>query len=197
MLLAAAIAGGVILLAPGINRSKREEAAGGRRARAAAMAAIVRREAVDQRVRFASGHTRDPGLAPPQPRLRAREALVTELEQAITADARARVTSGALTGPILYTSCEPFPPGSASAQTDLLAAVGAYQCLAVNLQVKNRAGTVGAIGDPFWARIDFARPAFAWCKINPRPGEEAVGANAPSVPLAPVCDLERPVPAGF
>jgi len=107
------------------------------------------------------------------------------------------LSSAALPSTIRSAPAQPGPPGSASAQTDLLAAVGAYQCLAVNLQVKNRAGTVGAIGDPFWARIDFARPAFAWCKINPRPGEEAVGANAPSVPLAPVCDLERPVPAGF
>jgi hypothetical protein len=77
--------------------------------------------------------------------------------------------------------------------------VGAYSCLAVNTPIRSAKGIVGQFGDPFWARIDFATGTFAWCKINPLPGEQASGAGAPSVPLAPACDLSRraPVPLPF
>jgi hypothetical protein len=198
VVLAAVIGGGIALLTPGVNRGKAEQAAAARRTNAAAMAAVLRREAAEQRLHLATGRTRVAGAgAPPALRLRQRASLVTELEQAIGADARVRVRAGSLTGPVLYTRCSAYPTGDVAPETVLSARIGAYQCLVVNVPVKNQTGTVGVLGDPFWARIDFAASALAWCKINPRAGERAVGANVPSAPLAPVCDLEAAPPAGF
>lgn len=198
VLVAALIVGGVLLLAPGIDRNKSEQAVAARRAAAAQTAVLLRREAAEQRPHVAVGRTRVAGpSASGAVRLRQRTALVGELEQAIAADARARVHAGRLTGPVLYATCSSYPPGTPAPQTVLAERVGGYQCLAVNLPVKNQNGTVGALGDPFWARIDFATSRLVWCKINPRAGELAVGSNLPLVPLAPVCNLEVGAPAGF
>ena len=46
----------------------------------------------------------------PAAELRARRALVTDLERAIIRDARARVRAGRLDGPVLATECEINPP---------------------------------------------------------------------------------------
>jgi hypothetical protein len=193
IVLFAVIGGGVALLTPGINSAKRAHAAATRRADAAATAALIARETAEQQLHLATGRERDPGAPTPPPvRVRARSTLVRELEQAITADARARVRAGALTGPILFTACSPYPKGPVPPQVVLAERVGAYGCLAVNTPIKNAKGTVGELGDPFWARIDFATSRLAWCKINPRPGEQALGSAAPSVPLAPACDLRQP-----
>jgi len=197
VLIAAVIVSGVLLLAPGINRSKREQAAATRHAAAAQTAVLLRREAAEQRPHAAFGRAHVAGpSAPAAVRLVQRTLLVSELEQAIAADARARVRAGTLTGPVLYTTCSAYPTGSPAPQSLLATRVGAYQCLAVNVPIKNQNGTVGALGDPFWARIDFATSRLAWCKINPRAGERAVGLNVPSVPLAPVCNLEVGAPGG-
>jgi hypothetical protein len=195
LVLVAAIAGGVAILTPGVDRAKRSHAAAARSAAAAARAALIARATAEQQLQLATGHVRDPGAAAPRTaRLGARSALVRELEAAITVDARARVRAGIFTGPILFTSCSPYPADAVPAQTNLAERVGPYACLAVNRPVKDATGTVGELGDPFWARIDFASSRLAWCKINPRPGEQAIDAAAPIVPLAPACDLGRQAP---
>jgi hypothetical protein len=196
LVLVGAIAGGVAILTPGIDRAKRAQAAAARRAAAAARASLIASATADQRLQLATGHVRDPGAgAPRAARLAARSALVRELEAAISADARARVRAGILPGPILFTSCSAYPADALPAQTSLSERVGPYACLAVNRPVRNGTGTVGELGDPFWARIDFASSRLAWCKINPRPGEQAIGSGAPLVPLVLACDLSRPAPA--
>jgi hypothetical protein len=48
----------------------------------------------------------------------------------------------------------------------------------------------GSVGYPFWARLDVLAGSYLWCKINPRPGEQAIGLQAASVPLPRPCDLE-------
>jgi hypothetical protein len=196
--LAAVIVAGVIALGPGIDRTKSERAAAARRAEAAAMAAIVRHEAAQQTLHTGTGPTGVAGsTAPAATRLAQRAALVSELERAITADARARVRARSMTGPILYTTCAADPAGAIDPKTRASARLGDYQCLVVNVPVKNRSGVVGSVGDPFWARVDFARSAFAWCMITPRAGEMAIGSNVPTVPLSRLCDLSVPAPAGF
>ncbi len=196
--LVAVIVAGVIALAPGIDRTKRERAAAARRAEAAATAAIVRHDAAQQTLHTATGSTGVAGsTAPPATRLAQRAALVSELERAITADARARVRAGAMTGPVLDTTCAAYPAGATDPKTLTSARIGDYRCLVVNVPVRNRHGVVGSVGDPFWARVDFARSALAWCMITPRAGEMAIGSNVPSVPLSRVCDLSVPAPAGF
>lgn len=196
--LAAVIVAGLIALAPGIDRAKSGRAAAARRAEAAAMAAIVRHDAAQQTLHTATSQTRVAGsTAPPATRLAQRAALVSVLERAITADARARVRAGSMTGPVLYTTCAAYPAGAVDPKTLASARIGDYQCLVVNVPVRNRSGVVGSVGNPFWARIDFARSAFAWCMITPRAGEMAIGSNVPTVPLSRLCDLSVPAPAGF
>jgi hypothetical protein len=198
VMLAGVIVGGVIALGPGIDRGKRERAAAARRADAAAIAAIVRRDAARQTLRRGTGLTRVAGpSAPPATRRAERATLVSELERAITADARARVRTGSMTGPVLYTTCTAYPTGATDPRTLPAVRIGDYQCLVVNVPVENRSGVVGTVADPFWARVDFARSAFAWCMITPRAGEMAIGSSVPSVPLSRLCDLSVPAPAGF
>jgi hypothetical protein len=192
------VALGVALLSPGIDRGKRAHAAAAKRAAAAAQATLIAQERAQQALRVARARVRDPGPgASSAARRGTREAMVRELQDAITLDTRARVRAGILTGPVLFTTCSPYPGDAPAAQTTLAVRVGAYSCLAVNRPVRSAAATVGELGDPIWARIDFTRGQFAWCKINPRPGEQALGGGAPLVPLAPACDLSRAAPGGF
>ena len=196
--LAAVIVAGVIAFEPGVDRAKGRRAAAARRAEAAAIAAIVRHDAAQQTLHQGTGQTRVAGPAAPEAtRLAERAALVSELERAITADARARVRAGSMTGPALYTTCAAYPAGATDPRTLTSTRVGDYRCLVVNVPVKNRTGVVGSVGDPFWARVDFARSALAWCMITPRAGEMAIGSNVPTVPLSRLCDLSVPAPAGF
>jgi hypothetical protein len=186
----------VALLAPGVDRAKRAAAASAARRDAAATAEQVARARTVQRLHVAVARTRVPGAGVLESaRLRARSAIVGELSAAVLTDARARARAGTLPGPVLSVSCAPYPAGSVAAERLPSARFGSYACLAVNVAVAGTGGRapVAHIGDPFWARVDFATSRIAWCKILPRPGEQAVGATAPSMPLAPACDLERPV----
>jgi hypothetical protein len=181
--LAAVAAGLVALLAPGISRSKRRHAAAAARLDASVLAALERRAAVEQRLRVAV--VRPAGRA----------ALVVALQRSVEADARARVRAGTLTGPVMAVRCSPYPPGTI---VPAGARIGSYACLVVNRQVIGAGGhVVGFFGDPFWARVDFARGLLAWCKVNPRPGEGGAGTGPPPVPLAPACDLEQAPPPGL
>jgi hypothetical protein len=194
----AAVGGAVALLAPGIDRSKQSAAAAAARRDAAATAALVARATASQRLHLIVAPTRVPGPgAPAVARLQARAAVLHELTRAVLADARARVRAGTLTGPVLSVSCTPYPSGAVAFERALSVRVGSYACLAVNSAITSSRGVVGRVGDPFWARVDFATSRIAWCKINPRPGEQAIGAGVPSVPLAPVCDLELPAPGAI
>jgi hypothetical protein len=206
-LLAAAVAAGllaiggglVLVLAPGIERTKRINSANAGRLDAAALRSLQAHAAAEQRLRMRRAvRDADPGpRTPASRRLRARQGLVAVLARSIGADARARVRAGTLTGPVLSVRCSPYPPGSAAADAVLAERVGSYACLVVNRQVVGPSGVVGFFGDPFWARIDFSRGLLAWCKVNPRPGEGGAGTGPPPVPLAAECDLEQPVPVGF
>jgi hypothetical protein len=190
----AVLGGAVALLAPGVNSAKRADAAATRLRDARIRQAVIQRTTADQRLHLALAGLRDPGPgAPLSARLRDRAALVGKLQLAIAADARARVRAGTLTGPVLYVKCSPYPPDSAAADAVPSVRLGPYACLAVNHPIKSNAGVVGLLGDPFWARIDFTAGRLAWCKINPRPGEQAIGAGTATVPLAAACDLTRSV----
>jgi hypothetical protein len=185
----------VALLSPGIERTKSTNAAAAARARSAATESLVRKNAAEQRLREATIGLKDPGSsAAVADRTRARTAILGDLEQAIAADARARVRAGTLGGPIKSVQCSPYPPGT---RVPLQAAIGSYACVAVNRLITSGTKVLGVFGEPFWARVDFDRGRLAWCKINPRPGEGGAGTGPPPVTLAQACDLERPAPAGF
>jgi hypothetical protein len=171
-------AGAVAVIAvPPLERGK---TAGARREAAAQRETIRREEArlrVDQRLRFATGR-RPPGGDIPAARREAR----AQLEWLITRDARARVRADKLGGPIAKTSCEP----SFATETDLGTRTGLYKCLVETGRTKGSTGVPLSVGYPFVARIDYGRFSFAWCKTNPRPGEQA-GKNLAHVELSPRC----------
>lgn len=185
----------VAILSPGIEHAKRTNAASAARAHSAAIAALERKNAVEQRLQVASTPARDPGSsAGSAARVRARAAIVGDLERAIDADARARVRAGTLVGPVRSVQCNPYPPGSNVPPT---AKFGSYACVAVNRLITSGSKVLGLLGVSFWGRVDFAHGRLAWCKVNPQPGEGGAGTGPPPVPLAQACDLERPAPAGF
>jgi hypothetical protein len=176
------LAGGLAaLLAPGIEHAQRYNVAALERQQAATRAVETRIQTEQQKVHTATVQAR------------ARQQLVVALQGEVKADALARVRAGTLSGPVLRVSCAEYPPSPVPQSGRL----GAYSCLAVTKDIKSSGRNVGALGDPFWARIDTANGRLAWCRINPLPGETAVGSQAASVPLAQICDLRRPAPAGF
>ena len=103
---------------PAIERGKEERAAAERRRDAAFEAAKRRRLAEEGRPHSGRGE-RPPGDLSPAGELRARRALVGDLERAITRDARARVRAGKLDGPVLATECEINPPSQRAVERDL------------------------------------------------------------------------------
>lgn len=83
-----------------------------------------------------------------------RTASVTQLEASILKDAKERVNSQTLTGPILSASCTPLGGGSAD---DLTAVTGTFECIAVNK--KNADGT--SSGYRFSATINWGKD-YTW-----------------------------------
>lgn len=165
------------LAVPPLQRGKD---AGERREQAARQELIRREEAslrVDQKPRFARGRPPPGGDSPA-----ARRAARTQLERAIMRDARARVQAGKLRGPVIDASCDP----SFATETKLSKRTGLYKCLVETSRTTGSTGAALSVGYPFVARIDYRRYSFAWCKTNPRPGEQA-GQNLAHVRLDPRC----------
>lgn len=65
---------------------------------------------------------------------RLRGSAIKEMQKTITTDARDNVTDGLLTGPILYTFCNPLGGGSID---DLTALTTTFDCLAVNEELED------------------------------------------------------------
>jgi hypothetical protein len=106
-----------------------------------------------------------------------RAGVLAAVERAITAEARRRVTTGALTGTPLRTECAPVP-----------AARDTYDCVAVTSDIPGRGGGPGGtLGHPFRAVVDFDRFGFVFCKTNPAAGEAAAPDPRRVVPLPRAC----------
>jgi hypothetical protein len=84
-----------------------------------------------------------------------RQTAVTEIEASILKDAKTRVKSQTLTGPILSASCTPLGGGSVD---DLTALTGTFECIAVNK--KNADGT--SQGYRFAATINWNEGSYTW-----------------------------------
>jgi hypothetical protein len=153
---------------------------------------VLRRERArlraDQRARFA----RAAGPRWPMRSHAQQEALVTQLEHAITRDSLARWHTGSLDSRVHRTICEhlvrpnrrhPPPP-------PLSAAEAGYECTAVTTFAPPSSRTERAIiGFPFWARVNFRSGRLAWCKVNLQPSEAGIGDTLAYVPLPRVCDV--------
>jgi pimeloyl-ACP methyl ester carboxylesterase len=102
--------------------------------------------------------------------LRARRALVGDLERAITRDAQARVRAGSLDGPVLATEGEINPPSQRRVERDRNARGSDYDCFAVTSRDPDGRFSVGYTFD---ATVDYRRFRFRWAKACRPPGEGA------------------------
>jgi hypothetical protein len=162
-----------IVLVPHIAESKRERAEQERRDTAAALAERRHRLAAEQRPRRARAK---PGLS--------RAALVSELEEGILADARARAADGKLGGPAAKrVECTPIRHGQ-----DPTGDRVAYDCTAVTSDLPSigKSGG-GVIGHPFRAVVHFSTGRFTWCKVSGRTVEDLVSHAGVMIPRA--CSL--------
>ena len=173
-LLAAAVAAGMILLAPVIDRSKQRTAE--REGRQATIA--VRRE----RARLTLDQRAHRGRAERAARLyadgdvaAARAALLADVRTSVARDARARVVAGTLPGPgFRRVRCGYKPRAGRGARVRL-------DCLAISTQTKQF-----SIGQPFTAAGSLRDGRYAWCHENPAAAEGALGSGI-SVPLPAAC----------
>jgi hypothetical protein len=145
-----------IVLAPRIAESNRERKAGERREAQAALAARIKQLRAEQRPHRgrSEGDT-------------SRAAVLSELQDGILGDARARAAAGKLHGPAAKrVECEPLD-GS-----DPNAGRVAYDCIAVTSDLPTgESSPGGVVGHPFRAVADYSTGRFTWCKVSGRPGE--------------------------
>jgi hypothetical protein len=181
-LLPVAVVALVLILGPGIDESKDERAQAERERLAQLDAERVERLRAEQRPRLRRG-------APAGEDLAARAALVAALPEAIQADARRRVATGSLDGPIRSVECEPYPRtvDGRGAHLDPSQPTGRYSCLAVTREVQATERNEGSlIGHPYRVMVDFDTGRYAFCKVSGRPGEGSIGVQS-LVPVPAVC----------
>jgi type II secretory pathway pseudopilin PulG len=149
------LAAAAALLVPQINRSKRNFAAQQASKQQAADRVLRGQLQADQAV-----HLR---------RLIAGTAPVTQLEHAISADARARASARTLDGTVHRTRCQPTPARLAVYRSSRV-----YKCFVETAgNVRGEGKDTLAGGYPFVGTIYYGPRRIAWCKENPLPGEKA------------------------
>jgi hypothetical protein len=106
--------------------------------------------------------------------LAARAALVHRVEATITRDARARARTREISGPIRASQCGPYlrAPDAVPDDRVLAKTIGRYDCVAVRDSINGAGGaSVGSVGYPFVAALDFRRFTYVWCRNTPPPSE--------------------------
>ncbi len=159
---AAAIA---VTVVPAIDRGKRRGAALEQQRLARLASAYYSRLRVEQRARR--------GSVPASATETGARRLV---ERRILADARRRFDDGARTA-----GCQRYLDGRADP-----ARVDKYECLVVTTPI---AGRRGVLGIPYAARVDRDAGRYAFCKVNPVPGERSVPDPRRVATLTPECRL--------
>jgi hypothetical protein len=160
----------VVVLNAKADRDARERAADAR----AAQAERVRLTKLQAPHRGAATDLRPRANATEGERLAARAALVGRVEASITRDARARASTGELAGPISGSECGPFLRAPDAVPDDRVPGkrVGRYDCVAVKDDIKDASGgSVGRLGYPFVAALDFDRFTYVWCRNTPPQSE--------------------------
>jgi hypothetical protein len=152
------------------DRDARQRAADAR----AVAAERVRLTKLQAPHRGAARNLLPPADATDQERLAARAALVHAVERRITRDAQARVRSGEIEGPIRASECGPYlrAPDAVPDDRVLTKTIGRYDCVAVKDDIKGDTGSsVGRLGYPFVAALDFRRFTYVWCRNTPPQSE--------------------------
>jgi len=169
LVLAAAVAIGLALLIPPLEKGKRAGAALLAKQQAVTVAAETARLRADQRVHrelVASG-----------------QGLVAQLQAAITGDAKARDRAGTLEGPVLSTKCS-----AAGASVVIFRGSRVYKCFVTTAAgLRGQGKDVIGTGYPFVATVYPKTHKLAWCKQNPRPDEKTRGHGLAEVRLSPEC----------
>lgn len=101
------------------------------------------------------------------------------VEEAIGADAKRRFGADGRAA-----ECEPVP-GPELPPSQLL--FDCHVTLREIVGAGEQEGAIGALTVPYRARLDTAADRYAFCKVNPRPGEQALGGPETIVPLPPPC----------
>lgn len=157
---------------PALREASGERAASERRERAKLRERHIEELQAEQRPRLASSASIAPIGAGAPAQLEARAGLMAELSDSILADARRRVRLGALEGPIVGVTCEPFPRTveGIGADKDLSSRRGRYSCIATRSEFARTEESVGGLlGYPYRAMVDFRTGRYALCKISGRP----------------------------
>jgi hypothetical protein len=159
-----------VVLSAKSDRDARQRSADAR----AAAAERVRLTRLQAPHRGAAPELRPKAGAGPAQLLAARAALVARVERRITRDAEARVRAGEIDGPIRSSECGPFlrAPDAVPDDRVLSKAIGRYDCVAVKADLTGANGSsVGRIGYPFVAALDFTRFTYVWCRNTPPQSE--------------------------
>jgi hypothetical protein len=152
------------------DRDARQRAADAR----AVAAERVRLTKLQAPHRGAAPDLRPPVNATGQERLAARAALVKAVEGAITRDAQGRARRGEIDGPIRSSECGPYlrAPDAVPDDKVLTKTIGRYDCVAVKDFIQGDSGSsVGRLGYPFVAALDFRRFTYVWCRNTPPQSE--------------------------
>jgi hypothetical protein len=168
--LVAVVAIVLVVLSAKSDRDARERAANAR-AVAAERARLSKLQAPH---RGAAPDLRPAAGADDRALLAARAALVHRVEQQITHDAEGRARTGEIEGPIRSSECGPFlrAPDAVPDDRVLTKTIGRYDCVAVKNDIKGSGGgSVGRIGYPFVAALDFRRFTYVWCRNTPPQSE--------------------------
>jgi hypothetical protein len=160
----------VVVLDAKSHRDARQRAADAR----AVAAERVRLTRLQAPHRGSARDLRPPADATAAERLAARAALVRAVERRITRDAQARARAGEIDGPIGHSECGPFlrAPDAIPDDRVLSKRIGRYDCVAVKGDIKGGGGSsVGRLGYPFVAALDFDRFTYVWCRNTPPQSE--------------------------
>ncbi len=177
----------IAILIPGLRDSASRE----RRLAAAAQARLVAAERARLRADVRPHRAAGPGRRTGEDPLAYRARLVSAAKRLVTADARARVKAGTISGSVAGTQCTPYPAGPArdALEADPKVPRGRYECLAYarrfalsELEGKQR---TGIIGSPYWLVADYGSGRMTYCKITPKVGEG--GRSLASVPVPVPC----------
>jgi hypothetical protein len=111
-----------------------------------------------------------------------RQALASDLNAAVLADAQSRVQAGEFSQSVERVECERFPRGARGEDPalDLGSATGRYSCLAITADAPRIAtNEPSSVGYPYRALLHFNSGRFAYCKISGRPGEGSLTREFP------------------
>lgn len=177
LLLAAGVVTIVVFAKPVIDRAKERDAARDARETRARQAALRAELAFSQRAQAGRAPTAVRRYAAGD-RGGAIAALLASARTSIARDARARVASGELSGPIRVIRC--------SHRARDLGVRVQVDCLAVTAATTHRGVYRVRIGHPFVVGASLRSGRYAWCKDNRRPGEGLIGKTV-SVRLPRAC----------